>query len=81
MHDAAQGKAVIYAITKADTPLGPYNNEHAVFVWFDESGEKVDKIEEMFDGVFMKEFLPKLDEYMAQTKGVRSINIYNTNED
>lgn len=66
IHDAAQGKAAIYAMTKADSPLGPYNNEHALFLWFDESGEKVNKIEEMFDGVFMKDFLPKLQHYMAQ---------------
>ena len=63
-----QGKAVIYAVTKADTPFGPYNNEHSLFLWFDETGENVQKIEEMFDAVVMKDFLPKLEQYVAQQK-------------
>ena len=70
IHDPAHGKAVIYALAKADTPIGPYQNEHACFVWFDESGEKVNKIEEMFDGVFMNEFLPKLDKYIGEKEKV-----------
>lgn len=64
----AQGKAAIYAIAKADTLLGPYNNEHALFLWLDESGEKVEKIEEMFDDAAMKDFLPKFEQYVAQQK-------------
>ncbi|KAI0121123.1 hypothetical protein BJ170DRAFT_600130 [Xylariales sp. AK1849] len=65
VHDAAQSKAAIYASTTADTPFGPYQNEHAIFLWFNESGEKVQKIEEMFDQIVMREFLPKLEQYAA----------------
>ncbi|KAL2168917.1 hypothetical protein VTG60DRAFT_6687 [Thermothelomyces hinnuleus] len=68
VHDAAQGKAAIYALSKADTPVGPYSNEHALFVWFDESGEKVTKIEEMFDSIVIKDFFPKVQAYIAQQK-------------
>ncbi|RYP30024.1 hypothetical protein DL767_006439 [Monosporascus sp. MG133] len=66
VHDVARGKAAIYAVTKGATPLGPYSNEHALFLWFDESGEKVQKIEEMFDGDAMKDFLHKFNQYVAQ---------------
>lgn len=62
----AKGKAAIYALTKANTPFGPYQNEHAIFLWFTEDGKKVDKIEEMFDGVFMKDFMPKLERHIAE---------------
>lgn len=65
VHDSAHGKAVIYAVTNADTPVGPYANEHALFVWFSESGEEISRIEEMFDSAVMKDFLPKLGQYMA----------------
>ncbi|ORX99968.1 hypothetical protein BCR34DRAFT_606450 [Clohesyomyces aquaticus] len=58
-HDASQGKAAIYAFTKADTAFGPYENEQAVFISFDESGQKVNKIEEMNDTAFRKEWDPK----------------------
>lgn len=66
VHDVANGKAAIYALSKANTPIGPYQNEHALFLWFDEDGKKVEKIEEMFDGVFMKDFMPKLEKYIAE---------------
>jgi hypothetical protein len=64
----ARGNAAIYALTKADSPFGPYSNEHALFLWFDKSGEKVQKIEELFDTVVMKTFLPKIEQYVAQQK-------------
>lgn len=63
MHDAAQSKAAIYCATTADTPFGPYNNEHAIFLWFNEAGDEIVKIEEMFDQFTMKEFLPQLMKY------------------
>ena len=72
VHDVAHSKAVIYAMTNANTPFGEFNNEHAVFLWFDESGKYVEKIEEMFDAVAMKEFLPKISQYVAQQRGVNA---------
>lgn len=72
VHDDAHSKAAIYTMTKANTPFGEFNNEHAVFLWFDESGKYVEKIEEMFDAVAMKEFLPKISQYVAQQKGVNA---------
>ncbi|KAI1635393.1 hypothetical protein F4809DRAFT_453304 [Biscogniauxia mediterranea] len=69
VHDVAHSKAAIYATAKADTPFGPYTNEHALFLWFDETGQKVSKIEEMFDSDAMKDFLPKFERYTAQLKG------------
>lgn len=68
VHDTTYDKAVIYAFAEADTPFGPYHNEHALFLWFDESGEKVKKIEEMFDTVVMKDILPKINAYVARLK-------------
>ncbi|KAK3327032.1 hypothetical protein B0T19DRAFT_399941 [Cercophora scortea] len=48
--------------------FGPYKNEHALFLWFDESGTQVGRIEETFDALVMKEFLPKIQEHVAQQK-------------
>lgn len=66
VHDVAAGKACIYALTKADAPWGPYSNEHALFLWFDESGEKVTKIEELFDNVVMNDVLPRIHQEVAR---------------
>ncbi|KAL2156765.1 hypothetical protein VTH82DRAFT_1511 [Thermothelomyces myriococcoides] len=68
VHDTAHGQAAIYALSKADTPIGPYKNEHALFLWFDKSGKKVDKIEEMIDQAVLKDFFPRLQVYMEQQK-------------
>ncbi|KAG5978948.1 hypothetical protein E4U55_005717 [Claviceps digitariae] len=68
IHDPIKRTAAIYALAEADSPFGPYRNEQAVFVWFNRTGDKVEKIEEMFDTVVMQEFMPKFKEYMRQTK-------------
>uniref|UniRef100_A0A915Q9E4 Dcr3 n=1 Tax=Diaporthe longicolla TaxID=54899 RepID=A0A915Q9E4_9PEZI len=63
VHDAAENKAAVYCSTTADTPFGPYTNEHAIFLWFNEAGDKIVKIEEMFDQFTMKDFAPQLEKY------------------
>ncbi|KAF2232859.1 hypothetical protein EV356DRAFT_560196 [Viridothelium virens] len=65
VHEPTKSQAALYSMAEADTPFGPYKNEQAVFLWLNEEG-KVSKIEEMFDSAFMNEFLPKLQQYMAQ---------------
>jgi len=72
VHDATQGKASIYAVTDAESPFGRYHNEHCVFLWFDENGEKVERIEEMFDQIFMNDFLPKLEKYIAEKEQTKA---------
>lgn len=56
----------MYALARPKTPFGPYQNEHALFFYFDEDRKKVEKIEEMFDGVSMKDFIPKLERHLAE---------------
>ncbi|KAF2118821.1 hypothetical protein BDV96DRAFT_642992 [Lophiotrema nucula] len=64
VHDPEHSKAALYATAKADTPFGPYNNEHALFLWFDESGN-INKMEEMFDSAFMATFQPAFRDYLV----------------
>lgn len=70
VHDSTHSKAVLYCITKADTPFMPYHNEQAVFVWFDDNGQ-INKVEEMFDSAFMNDFMPKFRQYMAEKTEVQ----------
>ena len=62
----ANGKTVLYALTSPDIPFRPYQNELALVFCFDAEGDKVEKIEEIFDGVFMKEFIPRLERHLAE---------------
>ncbi|GIZ46905.1 hypothetical protein CKM354_001001100 [Cercospora kikuchii] len=65
VHDAAQGKAVIYAVSAGDTPFGDWTNEYAVFLKFSENSETVQSVEEMVDSAFMKDFMPKLQKHLV----------------
>lgn len=67
VHDAPKSKAVIYAISRADTPFGvEWTNEYACFITLDESGEKIVKLEEMVDSAFMKAFFPLFQKHMSE---------------
>ncbi|KAK1751363.1 hypothetical protein QBC47DRAFT_307862 [Echria macrotheca] len=66
VHDAAKSKAAVYAVSKGKAPFGPWTNEYAVFFTFDESGEKIVKIEEMVDSAFLNDFYPKFQNYLRE---------------
>ncbi|KAG5991329.1 hypothetical protein E4U43_004049 [Claviceps pusilla] len=64
IHDPTTHTAALYTLAEADSPLGPYRNEQAVFVWFSPAGDKIQRIEELFDTVFMRDFMPRFRAYM-----------------
>ncbi|KAG7287772.1 hypothetical protein NEMBOFW57_007287 [Staphylotrichum longicolle] len=66
VHDAARSKAVVYAVSKADTPFGDWTNEYAVFFTFDESGQHIAKVEEMVDSAFLNDFFPKFQIFLRE---------------
>jgi ketosteroid isomerase-like protein len=66
VHDAAKNKAAVYAVSKANTPFGPWTNEYAVFFTFDESGERIARIEEFVDSAFLNDFFPKFQGYLQE---------------
>ena len=67
MHDAEEGKAVIYAVSRADTPFGiEWRNEYACFVTLDATRERIIKLEEMVDSAFMKSFYPVFQKYLSE---------------
>ncbi|CZR68583.1 uncharacterized protein PAC_18482 [Phialocephala subalpina] len=68
VHDVARNKAVIYVISKADTPFGDFKwmNEYAVFISFTEDGEQINKTGEMIDTAFYHEFSPKFQKYLSE---------------
>jgi hypothetical protein len=72
VHDSARNKAAIYCLSKGDTPFGPWNVEYATFLTFNEAGDKVARCEEMIDPSFMKEFMPRFEEYMREQQLVRA---------
>lgn len=69
MHDAPQGKAVVYASSRADTPFSDgfqWTNEYAVFLSFSEDGERVVRNDEMVDTAFYREFFPRFQAHLRE---------------
>jgi hypothetical protein len=71
VHDAANNKAAVYATSTGDTELGPWATDYAVFITFNEAGDKVKLLEEMLDSAFMKDFGPKFGRYAQEQMAKR----------
>ncbi|KAK6858845.1 hypothetical protein PG995_004698 [Apiospora arundinis] len=71
VHDSSRGSAAVYATSSADTPLPDetWTNEYAIFISFTKDGTKIDRLDEMVDSAFYKDFFPKFRQYVAQQKG------------
>ncbi|KAF2795018.1 hypothetical protein K505DRAFT_374228 [Melanomma pulvis-pyrius CBS 109.77] len=69
IHDRQSGEAAIYAVSKGDTPFGPWNMEYAVFLTFTELGDKIARIEEMLDSNHAQWFGPQLQRWIQGQTG------------
>ena len=56
----------MYALSKGKLPWGPWELEYAVFITFNEAGDKIALLEEMLDSAFLKDFGPKFGQYLQQ---------------
>jgi ketosteroid isomerase-like protein len=66
--DAPRSKAAVFAVGSGTTAFGgPFHNEFAVFLEFDdETGEKITALDEMMDAACVMEFFPGFRRYMAR---------------
>jgi ketosteroid isomerase-like protein len=63
VHDAKAHRSVIHASSTANTRIGPYGNEYALFLTFTEDGEKISNIEEFVDTAYSAKFFEKLGDF------------------
>ncbi|GAD98459.1 hypothetical protein PTT_17281 [Paecilomyces variotii No. 5] len=63
VNDPEHRELVCYASGVGESPVGLYKNEYVFFLNFNETGEKITKIEEFVDSAFAKEYLAKVLEY------------------
>ena len=61
--------AVVHAKGDGETPVGPYANEYALFMYFTEDGTKIKRIEEFLDSAFSTSLFAKLGEYRKSQEG------------
>ncbi|KAJ4389511.1 hypothetical protein N0V93_006981 [Gnomoniopsis smithogilvyi] len=69
IHDQQKGEAAIYALSKGNTPFGPWHMEYAVFLTFTGSGDKIARIEEMLDSNHAQWFGPHLRKWIQSQTG------------
>jgi ketosteroid isomerase-like protein len=60
VHDAETRKCVIHASSSANTKIGTYGNEYALFLTFTEDGKKITKVEEFADSAYSAKFFANL---------------------
>jgi ketosteroid isomerase-like protein len=60
VHDAEARRCVIHASSTANTRIGTYGNEYALFLTFTEDGKKISKIEEFVDTAYSAKFFASL---------------------
>jgi hypothetical protein len=60
IEDDKASTMVIWAHGTANTPAGPYTNEYAIFLWFNEDGTQVKRFVEMVDSASSSDFFPRL---------------------
>ncbi|KAH8684261.1 hypothetical protein BGZ60DRAFT_397154 [Tricladium varicosporioides] len=66
IEDEKENKIVIWAQSTAVTDLGPYANEYMLVLYFNESGEKVDRFLEFVDSASSRESMVALMKYIAE---------------
>lgn len=64
VNDSDQHMAVVHAKGYGETPVGSYKNEYAFFLYFNEQGTKVVRVEEFVDSEFSNTFFERVGEYM-----------------
>jgi ketosteroid isomerase-like protein len=60
LHDPDAHTCMIHARSTADTKIGPYANEYALFLTFTEDGSEVLRFEEFVDSAYSEKFFAEL---------------------
>ncbi|KAK4613360.1 hypothetical protein CLAFUW4_09160 [Fulvia fulva] len=75
VNDADQHMAVVHASGSGETPFAHYSNEYAFFLHFNETGEKVDRIEEFVDSKLSADFFGKMADYLKTQQGANVLDV------
>ena len=66
MHDTDLKKSTLYAIVDVKSILGPASMEFVMMLSFNETGDKVTRIDEFFDSAVYSDFFGKLQQHVIQ---------------
>lgn len=66
VEDERGNKVMMWVSSKAHSLIGSYGNEYTMLLYFNEAGNKVNKIVEFVDSAYVKEFFTRLGAHMAK---------------
>ncbi|ROV88143.1 hypothetical protein VMCG_10430 [Cytospora schulzeri] len=66
VEDEQGNKVMMWVSSKAQSLIGPYGNEYTILLYFNEDGDKVNKIVEFVDSAYAKDFFTRLGAHMAK---------------
>ena len=66
MFDAETQKGTLHAIVDVQSVIGPASMEFVLMLSFNETGEKVTRIDEFFDSAVYGRFFSELQEFVRQ---------------
>lgn len=65
VYDTEARRSVLYATVDTLTVIGPASMEFVMMLKFDETGNKVTRIDEFFDSAVYSSFFGRLQEYLS----------------
>lgn len=65
-YDVENRRATFYAKGDGETPIGHFSNEFAFFLWFNEAGDKLIRVDEFVDSGNTAKFFDKFREVVAE---------------
>lgn len=76
VEDEKANTIAIWCSSTADTIIGPYGNEYMLLLFFNEAGDKVEKVIEFVDTEYSKSFFGRLRAHLEQKEVEASLPKY-----
>lgn len=65
VEDERGNKVTIWCSSESDTVLGKYANEYMILLYFNDAGDKVERVVEFVDSAYSKAFFVRLEKFVA----------------
>lgn len=76
VEDESANTVAIWCSSTADTVIGPYGNEYVLVLYFNEAGDKVERLIEFVDTEYSKSFFGRLRKYLEEQQLEASLPKY-----
>jgi len=68
VYDESALKCIAHVFSEAKSAIGPYSLEAFIVMGFDETGEKITKMDEMVDSAYLIDYLKRIEAAQVQSQ-------------